>query len=251
MRILEKDFYYGAALAQIVDYPTYTSINRVSDKNGLYLINNETKLFVKYSAVDEEEWRFTFKPDDFDDLSEEFEYYLALICAGNTICLLSNSEVDEIIDTDSDSSQWIAVNSSNSGQHKVRGSNGSLSKLVPQNAFPKKMFSDVSKQQKSFAWPELSKINIYSLSYRCTISTTDRLFDLADGLMRFEGEREVYFGLVSYSHLWKNWDEENLIKIESRITYDLEFDGYTVDIKRITEGLAYCSTEFIWKLSIS
>lgn len=113
------------------------------------------------------------------------------------------------------------------------------------------MFSDVSKQQKPFAWPELSKINIYSLSYRCTISTTDRLFDLADGLMRFEGEREVYFGLVSYSHLWKNWDEENLIKIESRITYDLELDGYTVDIKRITEGLAYCSTEFIWKLSIS
>ena len=111
----------------------------------------------------------------------------------------------------------------------------------------------IKKEQEFFAWPPLSKLNFYDGRNRLKFSTTDRLFDLSDGLMLnwYKKSRTIYLGISTKSKRWKQWEDAKLKEIEERIKYDLSFDGYYVSIKRLTEntGIA-CSKEFLWKLQI-
>ena len=133
MKIQDKDFYYGAVLAQIAQYPTFTSINQVTEKEGAYQINN-SYILIKYANASNNKWRFTFRQDDFKCFSNSRHppfknCFIVLVCAGtlipstlfgHTICLLSNSDIKEILNKDSNDSQWISVSYSNGSQWIIR-----------------------------------------------------------------------------------------------------------------------------------
>lgn len=112
---------------------------------------------------------------------------------------------------------------------------------------------NISKSQESFAWPSRSRLSFYDGWEKLKFSTTDRLYDLADGLMMSwnKKSRTIYFGLSTKSARFKMWNREALESIENRIKYDLNFDGYSVTISRVTSELGKpCSCEFMWKLNI-
>ena len=268
MKIRDRDFYYGVVLAQIAEYPIFTSINKTTRKDGLYQINEDKHILIKYSISVENEWRFTFRKSDLDELYDTLrlhdDCYVILVCSERTICLLTSEDIEEILELDADTnrSQWISVSCADGRQMKVKGSRGDLSHAVAHNSFPTKLFPEI---KEDFAWPPFSRLNFYrrspvkiksAQSQQLILSSEDRMLDLADNLMRNVDSAEIYFGLVTFSHLWEDWTEKNVRRIEELIKYDLEFDGYNVEIQRITNvsksrGDTPCHSQFVWKLNIS
>ena len=268
MKIKDQDFYHGVVLTQIAEYPIFTSINKTTRKAGLYQINEDKHILIKYSTSGENEWRFTFRKNDLEELYETFslrdDCHVVLVCSERTICLLTSEDMEEILelDADTDRSQWISVSCTDGRQMKVKGSQGDLSHTVAHNSFPTKLFTEIAEY---FAWPPFSRLNFYrnspikiksTKSQQLIFSSEDRMLDLADNLMRNVDSAEIYFGLVTFSHLWEDWTEKNVQRIEELIKYDLEFDGYNVAIQRITNvsrsrGDTPCHSEFVWKLNIS
>jgi hypothetical protein len=262
MKIKDKDFYYGVVLAQIAEYPEFTSINKIFEKDGLYQINDDKRILIKFSTKEDcNDWRFSFRKDDFKD-QYDYEQFTVLVCAGYTICILSSNEIEEVLNTRSKSIQWISVSYPENGQMRVKGSSGILQHTVPHNAFPRKMFVDITKEMEKYAWPPLSKLKFYKQPPELFLSSENRILHLSDKITytaKYEERKLVYFGLSTISHHWKLWSKINLKKIEDRIKYDLEFDGFNVDIERITDArypgtnrhVMPCSEEFVWKLFIS
>ena len=183
---------------------------------------------------------------------------VVLVCSEKTICLLTSEDMEEILDADTDRPQWISVGCADGRQMHVKGSQGDLSHTVAHNSFPTKMFGDTRRREmEDYSWPPLIRLNFYRSPPELIFSSEDRTLDLADNLMRWVDNAEIYFGLVTFSHLWEDWTEENVQKVEELIKCDLEIDGYNVAIQRITnasgqEGIHRpCHSEFLWKLNIS
>lgn len=243
MKIHTKDFYYGAVLNQLAIYPTFTSINKIGTKDGLYKINDTHRILIKYSASDDN-WRFEFRVDDFDELCI-FDSYIVLVCP-KTICLVSYSEIQEIINTESKKPQWVSFRYSGSKKMSVTGPKGDLSHKIAHNAFPE----DIFYKNEDPRWPPFSELNFYEDTPNLICSTVDRYFDLADN---FDYTGTVFFGLKTLSHELETWNEENLSKIEETIKYDFEFDGLKVYPERITKTTIHnelCHNEFLWRLNI-
>ncbi|VTU42555.1 hypothetical protein H6P1_00220 (plasmid) [Variovorax sp. PBL-H6] len=104
-------------------------------------------------------------------------------------------------------------------------------------------------------WPSRSTLNFTDGRGRPLHTSTNRRFDLSDGLMAHwpRASRIVYLGVSTKSPSWVTWTEEALREIERHIRYDLGFDGYGVTLTRLTpqrRRAQPCSTEFRWKLRI-
>jgi hypothetical protein len=265
MKIRDKDIYYGVALTQIAEYPTFTSINKVTEKEGLYQINDDVRILIKYSTA-VAEWQFTFRKDDFTHFTL-YRCFVVLVCGLDAICLLPDEQLSQLMDLEKEGAQWVRVTYPEGGQMRVSGSEGDLSYCVALDDFPKDIFGAITKSQEKYFWPPFCKINIYKQAPELIFSTVNRGLDLVDSITRnlHEGEsKTVFFGLSTVSYLWDTWNQENVRKIEERIKYDLEFDGFKVDIERVTEVIppprvrrplsklpALCSKQFVWRLNIA
>ncbi|WP_321935294.1 hypothetical protein [Paraburkholderia sp. J8-2] len=264
MKIKVGDFYYGAALAQIAAHPVLSHVHSVAGKEGYYQINGDKRLLIKYATADRGTWRFTVRPDDLTDVSWSADYivWFALVCGEETICLLNDEEVRELVDVEASGSQWISVSSSNGTSMKVAGTTGRLKHRIRHNAFPHKLLTDGPEPNK-YSWPPLSRLQFYTTWPHIVRSTVDPFFDLSDALtgdIGFGDEKTVYMGLCTYSPDWSVWDNSTLKKVEKHIRYDLNFDGFDVAIERaspevIEQGsglfVQRCSDEFLWKLTIT
>ena len=257
MKINDRQIFFGAALTQIAEFPVFTSINKLTEKDGLYKINDYTNILIKYCSAENGPWRFTVRKEDL----EEYCPSLVLICGYSTICLLSECDIDAILDRsafyESNSSQWISVNSPEGGQMRVKGSKGELARLVPHNSYPKDLFTPMTAEK----WPPFCKLNIYSGPPNLMCSTEDRMLDLTDAMV---GPRAIppegivtYLGLSTISCQWKNWTSQKIKMIEKIIKGDLAFDGLNVKLERISKikdrynNTKLCDEEFVWKLNIS
>jgi hypothetical protein len=107
-------------------------------------------------------------------------------------------------------------------------------------------------QSEEFKWPPKCHISFRNGRGKLLFDSTDRDLDLSDTLMLNWNpmSRTVYMGLRTSSKNWKTWTDENIKKIEWLVRYDLNFDGYSVSVKRITEINVYCRNEFVWQLVI-
>lgn len=104
-----------------------------------------------------------------------------------------------------------------------------------------------------FLWPQKVRLSFYNGRGKELWCSSNRRLDLADELMLWwkKPSRTIYMGVKTASDSWNRWSETNASKIEWRIRYDLNFDGYHVTIKRLTKtGRAPCTDEFLWKLII-
>jgi hypothetical protein len=259
MKIKAQDLDYGAVLHQIVMHPVFTSINKPSDKAGLYRVNDTTDLLIKCAGGVGPEWTFAFTPDDLG-VALQIDCQVALKCGNETVCLLGNVEMCTIVDAGAVSTQYVKVRFSNGESMRVSGSAGSLGRTVAHNAFPVALLGPVGRRLEEFSWPELCQLNFYSDAPQPRLSTTDRTFDLADNLTgtMSGGVRTVYMGVSSISQNWPEWSEARLRVVEDQIKYDLKFDGYGVKVQRHTPAVdprtrkkdRPCSDEFVWKLTI-
>jgi len=146
MKIQEQDFYHGAALTQIAEHQSFKALNKGSKRYGHYLVNADCHVFVRYSKADGETWTFTFNPDQLEPINNVIKSsatpFLCLVCGELTICLLDQSQIEQVIDLDSPSNQWVRVQVPSGKSCKVSGSNGTLKRRIPHNAFPKKLFNE-------------------------------------------------------------------------------------------------------------
>lgn len=79
-----------------------------------------------------------------------------------------------------------------------------------------------------------------------------RDFDLADRLMLDwpHDSRTIRLGALVTNRRWLEWGEDKISRIEALIRYDLEFDGYRVQMKRLNVPGTECMYEFRWQLHI-
>lgn len=263
MKVQTKDIYYGIALSQIAEYPTYTSINKIMEKEGMFQINDDKQILIKYATKSDKsgEWRFTFHKGDLDEFPA-FGSFIVLVCELNAICLLPLDSIAELIDVHSKTSQWVSVYYPSGGQMRVRGSKGEFKNTIPHNDFPMKIFEEVTKQQEAYSWPPFSTLKFYRHPPELIFSSHDRRLNLSDNLTKnvtIKKGRTLYCGISTISNDWKIWNEKNLKKVEADIRNDLGFDGYNVNIERVTSAVCPvtkkkdipCNTEFLWKLTIS
>lgn len=145
MKIQSHDLYHGAVLTQITEASSFKALNKADHLYGHYLLNKDTRLFVKYSKKGEEPWEFRFQRSELDAIKQDLEaveqVFLCLVCGEVTICCLSVEEFMEIINLDAKDSQTIIVDSPTAASMRVRGSAGRLAKTIAHNSFPKKLFT--------------------------------------------------------------------------------------------------------------
>lgn len=129
---------------------------------------------------------------------------------------------------------------------------GVLPRSVFQKAFPAELLGAPTILDTPYAWPPLSTLSVYRQIPNRLFSSNDRTIDLSDVLTSDLREGEVavhYLGVSSQSKAWGVWDENALRRIEDRIRYLFEFDGFGIDIERVSKDKnKWCSEEFVWKI---
>lgn len=145
MRTLERFRYHGIALMQIVDHECFTALNRASADYGHYIINTDKQVFAKYRTNRRSPWQFIFGAHEIQRLAAAVasgdDVYICLVCGTTTVCVLDDSEAQEVLDLASPADQWISVEVPRGGSCHVRGSSGNLRRTVPHSAFPSKVFA--------------------------------------------------------------------------------------------------------------
>jgi hypothetical protein len=105
-----------------------------------------------------------------------------------------------------------------------------------------------------YLWPAWSTLYFENSKGSELFTSKNRRLDLADTLMlnHSKGERSVYFGILTKSKSWSAWTPERVERIEARIHYDFEFEGYKLTIARCEEPSEHlpCTRPFRWKLNI-
>ena len=96
-----------------------------------------------------------------------------------------------------------------------------------------------------YMWPPKPLLSFYTGRGKLLFQSKDRRLDLSDSLMLHwrPVSRTVTFGLRSESTRWRTWNEDAIAKMEWLIRYDLNFDAYTVTIKRLTKPGLLASNE--------
>ncbi len=262
MKLQVQDLQFGAVLAQIAEHPTFSSVNKVPGREGLYQVNNYKRLLIKRCGADASTWRFTFRPHEIEEICTGQELFVALVCGYDSICLLSETDLNNLISTSDRSSQSITVESGAKRGFRVHGSAGKLQRVIPHNSFPKELLDDKLVIEEG-AWPPLVRIGLYGARPGGALfSTVDRMFDIGGHLLsalleRKEGETLVrHIGISTIDPRWHEWNPTRLRQIERLIKQDITKEGLEVMIERITPsrvGRHYplCSDEFLWKLTIS
>ncbi|MBL0558147.1 hypothetical protein [Aeromonas caviae] len=146
MKIQEQDQYHGPALMQIVEHPSFKALNKGSSRYGHYLVNADCHVFVRYSKAEGDSWSFTFTPEQLEPINNivqsAADVYVCLACGEYSICLISQEQLESIIDLEATESQWVKASAPEGKSFRVSGSLGKLKGTIPHNAFPKKLFDE-------------------------------------------------------------------------------------------------------------
>ncbi len=104
-----------------------------------------------------------------------------------------------------------------------------------------------------YKWPPQYRLNVYRASGRFRAFWDEKDLDLADTLMWSSSRRQVILGVTSKSKVpaWRLWNSRTVRKVEWLMHYDLNFDGYAVQMRRISRlDVLPCFREFRWALTI-
>jgi hypothetical protein len=114
MKVQEEDLYHGAALTQVVEHPSFKALNKADDKYGHYLVNHDRRILAKYTKRRASPWQFTFSADDMLAVEKDLKAkgsrtFVCLVCGDETVCLLDEKEISEVLDVSRFAGQWIRV----------------------------------------------------------------------------------------------------------------------------------------------
>lgn len=144
MKIQEQDHFHGTALMQVVEYAPFKAINKVDTHYGHYLVNTDRHLFIKYTKRRQSPWTFVLTLDELKNLKATTDQYekvtVCLVCGNATICAIRRDELLAVVDVGASTQQWIKVTVPPGSSCRVSGSLAKLTKTVPHNSFPSKVF---------------------------------------------------------------------------------------------------------------
>jgi len=143
--IKEFEFFHGLVFARIIHAAQGAlSIRSFSaSSNSSYVINENIGLYIKYSTKRMTPWRFTFKRQHQDEISEIKEQlgsvFLILVCNDDGVVCLSYGELKQILDEQHDSLEWVSATRRPREMYAIKGSNGRLEFKIGANEFPSKL----------------------------------------------------------------------------------------------------------------
>ncbi|WP_338472627.1 hypothetical protein R4Z10_07775 [Niallia sp. XMNu-256] len=144
MKIQTQDLFHGAVLTQITEHPSFKALNKADTLYGHYLVNHDTRLFVKYLSKETSPWNFKFSVTEMQSIQSDMKLtknvFLCLVCGQETICALNIQEFTNLIDLTSSESQSIIVEIPPGGSMHVKGTAGDLDRTLRHNSFPEKLF---------------------------------------------------------------------------------------------------------------
>ncbi len=144
-KVQKQDLYHGAALTQIVEHPPFKALNRASKAYGHYRVNADREVFIKYNATSASPWQFTLQEAEVDALDKALrrsrKIFLCLVCGKTTVCALNGDEIEAVVEFEVPGQTWVRVQVPSGGSCHVTGAGGKLSRVIPHNAFPKKIFA--------------------------------------------------------------------------------------------------------------
>jgi hypothetical protein len=144
MALDKYEFMHGAALVQVVNDPAFTSLNKASDAYGHYVINEDRRLFMKYSTARSSRWQFTFHLDEIEAIRadmEDFPTYVGLVCGTDGVALLSGAELMELVGTCDADQPAVMVSRPRGGSYRVSCGDVQLPHTIRQNSFPRRLIN--------------------------------------------------------------------------------------------------------------
>lgn len=101
-----------------------------------------------------------------------------------------------------------------------------------------------------YNWPKGSRLSFYNGKGELQLRFKRRSVDFSDELMLNwgPGQRTIYFGLRLAQG--DEWSDKLVEECEWRIRYDLNFDGYSVRIVRLSQVSVNFPEEYLWRLVI-
>ncbi|KKE80045.1 hypothetical protein NSA56_10135 [Oceanobacillus caeni] len=146
MKIQIQDLYHGAVLSQISEHPSFHALKKVDSEYGHYLVNQDTRLFVKYLTKKSSPWNFKFSVSEMQSIQHVMKktnnVFLCLVCGQETICALNKNELRNLINLNSAETQYIIVEVPTGGSMHVKGTTRTLERTLRHNSFPGKLFEE-------------------------------------------------------------------------------------------------------------
>jgi len=140
--IAKREFYHGAAVVRLLEDKRCQTVR----KNELgYVINDSVLIFLKYSTKARSPWRFTFVPEEVEQLNTRAasfaDIFVVLICGGDGICPVSWCNVCQLLHN---TTGWMSARRGFNQEYGVAGPKGELGGKVPLNAWPSIIFENKS-----------------------------------------------------------------------------------------------------------
>lgn len=141
MKIQQQDLFHGAALMQVVEDPRFKALNKAADgKYGHYVLNNNSRLFVKFTTGNGPDYRFNLSVADVaaikKDQSDGHRVYLVLVCGDETICALPADDVWIVAESHPNGNQQVWVRAETGKSMRFGRGQSQLNRAIAHNSFP-------------------------------------------------------------------------------------------------------------------
>lgn len=141
----EIDFYHGCVLYRMICGKKSTLIERYLKSSSIYVLNERTGIYIKYSKKRMSPWYFSFLAAHRDNIirvSTKFEkFYIVFVCNDDGICCLRLHELSSIISLKSRNyPKTVRVSRKKREKYTVSGSDNRLNYKIGNSDFPKKLY---------------------------------------------------------------------------------------------------------------
>jgi len=132
--IAKREFYHGVAFVRLLEDKRCQTVRK--DEFG-YVVNDDVFIFLKYSTKARSPWRFTFVPEEVEQLNFRAgsfrEIFIVMICGGDGICAVSWCNACILLGS---KAGWIAVKRKFDEEYAVAGPMDELRRKVALNTWP-------------------------------------------------------------------------------------------------------------------
>lgn len=139
-----SDFFHGAIFSRIVEFKS-VNLEKYSDNNSSYIIDNKTVVYIKYSQKRISPWTFSFSKSHVDEIkkikSDKEFLFIVLLCNDDGICCLNFQEFCTVTSIESEIfPKWIKAQRQQGEKYAVSGSDGELKYKIGNSDFPRKIY---------------------------------------------------------------------------------------------------------------
>lgn len=126
----EFERYYGTVFTCLFDEVPYVRIQKLSDNNSAYILNENLGLYIKHATARLSPWNYSFRRNDFSIINEisskTEEIAIGLVCGFQGVCIISSEDLKSAAGIFESDPLRITIRTMRGGSWKVSGSAGEL-----------------------------------------------------------------------------------------------------------------------------